>query len=176
LARVGDGDGLARLAGLAAERFDLLDNVHALDDGAKDDVLVVQPRGLDRADKELGAVSVGAGIGHGQNTRSDVLKLEVFVGKLFAVDGLAAGAVVVGEVATLAHEVRNDPVKATALEAEPLLTGAQGTEILSRLGDNIRTELHDDATDRLAVDGHVEKHLGQHLCSERTANGIRLRL
>jgi len=40
-----------------------------------------------------------------------VLQLEVFVSKLFPVDALAAGAVVIGEVATLAHEAGNDTVE-----------------------------------------------------------------
>jgi hypothetical protein len=39
-------------------RLDLLDDVQALDDGAEDDVLAVQPRGLLCADEELGAVAV----------------------------------------------------------------------------------------------------------------------
>jgi hypothetical protein len=42
-------------------RLDLLDDVQALDDGAEDDVLAVQPRGLLSADEELGAVAVVCG-------------------------------------------------------------------------------------------------------------------
>ena len=41
----------------------------------------------------LRAVGVGASVGHGQQPRLGVLKLEVLVVKLGAVDGLAAGAV-----------------------------------------------------------------------------------
>jgi len=44
-------------------------------------------------------------------TRSSVLQLEVLVRKLLSVDALAAGAVVVGEVATLAHEAWNDSME-----------------------------------------------------------------
>jgi hypothetical protein len=35
---------------------------------------------------------VGAGVGHGQQTGAVVLQLEVLIGKLLAVDGLAASA------------------------------------------------------------------------------------
>lgn len=35
---------------------------------------------------------VGAGVGHGQQTRAGVLDLEVLVGELLAVDGLATSA------------------------------------------------------------------------------------
>ena len=43
---------------------------------AEDDMLAVQPLGLDGADKELGSVGVGPSIGHGENTGSSVLQLD----------------------------------------------------------------------------------------------------
>lgn len=66
-----------------------------------------------------------------------MLQLEVFVLELGAVDALAAGAVMVGEIAALAHEVRDNPVEGRSLIAEPLLSGAQGTEVLCRLWDDV---------------------------------------
>lgn len=39
----------------------------------------------------LGNIRVGAGVGHGEDTGAGVLELEVLVGKLLAVDGLATG-------------------------------------------------------------------------------------
>lgn len=53
LARVGDSDVLRWLAGLAAVTFNLLDDVHALNDSSEDDVTVVQPGSLHSGDKEL---------------------------------------------------------------------------------------------------------------------------
>jgi len=44
-------------------------------------------------------------------TRSSVLQLEVLVLKLCSVDALAAGAVVIGKVTTLAHEAWNDAME-----------------------------------------------------------------
>ena len=102
-----------------------LDDVQALDDGAKDDVLSVQPRCLGGAQKELRSVSSGSGVGHGQGSGSGVLQLEVLVGKLGAVDGLASGSVVVGEVATLAHEPGNDPVENNIKKKQSLHTAAR---------------------------------------------------
>jgi len=161
LAAVDHGHGLGGLARLATERLNLLDDVHTLGHLAENDVLVVQPRGFHRANKELGAVSVGAGIGHRQNSWSGVLEGEVLVGKLLAVDGLAAGAVVVGEVTALAHEVGDHAVEAAALETEPLLARAQGAKVLRRLRNNVGTQLHDDAAGGLTVDGHIEEDLGK---------------
>ena len=45
-----------------ARALDLAHDVHAVGDAAEDDVFVVQERGGDGADEELGAVGVGAGV------------------------------------------------------------------------------------------------------------------
>lgn len=61
---------------------------------------------------------------HGQNARTGVLQLEVLVLELVAVDGLTTSAVVIGEIATLTHEVRNHTVEGAVLVAEALLACA----------------------------------------------------
>jgi len=53
-----NGDGLGGLAGLGADLLNGLDDVETLDDLAEDDVLAVEPRGLDSADEELRAVAI----------------------------------------------------------------------------------------------------------------------
>lgn len=98
LSAVGDHDLLGGLARLAAEALDRLDDLQTLDNLAEDDVTLVQPGGLHGADEELGAVRVGTGVGHAQDSGSRVLQREVLVLELVAVDRLAAGAVVVREV------------------------------------------------------------------------------
>jgi hypothetical protein len=74
-------------------------------------VLAVQPGSLGGGEEELGAVGVGASVGHGENTSTGVLQDEVLVLELVAIDGFATSAVVVGEVASLAHEVGDDTEK-----------------------------------------------------------------
>lgn len=59
------------------------------------------PLGLGSADEELGAVRVGAGVGHGQDAGPRVLQDEVLVGKLLPVNGFATSAVVARKVTTL---------------------------------------------------------------------------
>ena len=61
----------------------------------------IEPLRLGHCDEELAAVGVGPGVGHGQEAGAGVLQVKVLVAEGAAVDGLAAGAVVVGEVATL---------------------------------------------------------------------------
>ena len=114
---------------------------------------------------ELRAVGVRAGVGHRQEERLVVSKLEVLVGELLAIDGLAASAlchpsasdhciwkygvartyVATGEVTALKHELRDDTVELAALVAEALLAGAERTEVLGGLGNDVVEELKVDA-------------------------------
>lgn len=124
----------------------------------------IEPGRLDGADEKLGTVGVGASVGHGEDALAGVLELEVLVRELLAVDGLPAGAITVGEVTALQHEVGDDAVEAAALEveglarlADTLLAGAEGPEVLDSLGDGLSVQLHLDAAGILAVNVDVEK-------------------
>ena len=149
LSAVSNDDGLGGGSVSGPNLLDVLDDIHALGDLSEHDMSAVQPGGLHGADEELGAVGVLAGVGHGKGSWAGVLEVEVLVLELHAVDGLSAGAVVVGEVSSLAHELRDDAVEARALVvqrlaalAHALLSGAQGTEVLRGLWDLVRKELH----------------------------------
>ena len=115
---------------MGADGFDRLDDVHALGDGAEDGVLTVEPARGGRAQEELRAVRVRAGVRHGQDARAGVLEREVFIRKLGAVDGLAARAVVIGEVTALAHEARDHAVERRSGVAETVFTRAKRAEVL----------------------------------------------
>ena len=52
--------------------------------------------------------------------------------------------IVVGEITTLEHELRNNSVEARVGESESLLASAQSTEILSSFWYYIRTKLKRD--------------------------------
>ena len=104
-------------------------------------MLSIQPLGLSGTEEKLGAVGVGASVSHGKNSRSSVLQGEVLIFELVAIDGLSTSTVSSSEVSTLAHEVGDHTVEGGALEAEPLLTGAQSAEILRGLWYNIGPQL-----------------------------------
>merc|ERR1712083_510414 len=100
-----------------------------------------------------------------------MLQGEVLIRELGAVDRLATGAIAGSEVAALAHEVLDHTVKCATLEVQrlphlprALLASAQGTEVLSGLGGDIRSELHHDTACSPATDGHVEEDLGVGHC------------
>jgi hypothetical protein len=69
-----------------------------------------------------------------------VLDLEVLIGELLTVDGLATSAVATGEVTTLKHELGDDTVEGGALVAEARSVGAQVLEVLGGLGDDVVVE------------------------------------
>jgi hypothetical protein len=98
-------------------------------------------------------------------------QLEVLVAELLAVDGLSTGAlsrvsqlscgsevsaityVAPGKVTALQHELGDDAVELGVLVAEALLAGAEGAEVLGRLGDDIVEEVEVDAAVLLCRDG-----------------------
>uniref|UniRef100_A0A3B4UFB3 Uncharacterized protein n=1 Tax=Seriola dumerili TaxID=41447 RepID=A0A3B4UFB3_SERDU len=79
-------------------------------------VFAIQPVCFVSGDEELRAINFTTLL-----TWSCVFEDKVFIIKLPAVDGLATGAIVVGEVASLTHELRDDPVEAAAFVAKAFL-------------------------------------------------------
>mmetsp|Transcript_18125 Transcript_18125/g.45665 ORF Transcript_18125/g.45665 Transcript_18125/m.45665 type:complete len:225 (-) Transcript_18125:109-783(-) len=170
LAAVGDDNGLDGdvpcRRGVCLHR---LDDVHAIGDLAEDAVPAVEVRGGDCRDEELRPVGVGAGVGHAEDAGAGVLVLvlEVLVGELLPVDGLAAPAVTPGDVPALSHEALNDPVELGSLEVQghtglalALLACAKGAEVLRGLGNEVRIQLHGHATLVGPADGNVEEDNG----------------
>merc|ERR1740139_1695584 len=101
LSTVSDHNFLLRSPRLRSEGLHLLHDIHAVSDVPEHYVLTVQVAGLGCAQEELAAVGVGPSVGHGEDTGSGVLQVEVLVLELVAVDRLASGAVLVGKVPTL---------------------------------------------------------------------------
>mmetsp|Transcript_92423 Transcript_92423/g.198126 ORF Transcript_92423/g.198126 Transcript_92423/m.198126 type:complete len:311 (+) Transcript_92423:168-1100(+) len=142
--------------------LDFLDNIHAVHDLPKNDVLTVQPFGLGRAKEELGAVAVLTRIGHRQYSRAGVLEIKVLILELGAVDGFSSCAIVVGEVTSLAHEVWDHAVEDAAFVPVTLLAGAERSEVLAGLRDLVKTELHHDAACRLVANLNVKEDTRLH--------------
>jgi PIN domain nuclease of toxin-antitoxin system len=147
-------------AACSSEGLDLLDKIHTLDNFAEDDMGTIQPRGNDSGDEELRSVGVLAGVGHGEQTRLSVLQVEVLISELLSVDGLSTGAVSLGEVATLKHEVGDDTVEGRSLVSVSILTSAEFTEVAGGLGDDVIEEFEDDTSSRSVVDADIEEDVG----------------
>lgn len=89
----------------------------------------VQPGARNESDEELGAIGVGASVGHGKKSWNIMLKKEVFIGKSPSVDGFASSAIMIGKVSSLSHEVGNDPMEVGSFVPETLLMGAKCSEV-----------------------------------------------
>ena len=177
---------LRRSAAARAHSLNLLHNVHSLDDLSEHHVVTVEPLGLhlpmttkqmdNRRNEELRAVRVLSSVRHRQDTRSGVLQLEVLVGELLSIDGLAAGSVAVREVSSLNHEVGDDAVEDGSLVVErlsrlanSLLSCAQSTEVFhglrhrlsepAREGDDLAIQSHDDSSRLFSVNLDIEVDL-----------------
>ena len=66
-----------------------------------------------------------------------MLQLEVFIFKFGSIDRLSTSSIVVGEVTTLNHELRNDAVECASLVAKSFLSSAETTEVLGSARDNV---------------------------------------
>jgi len=138
--------------------FNLFNDVHPFYDLAEDNVSSVQPFRLGGADEKLGAVRVGAGIGHRKNARASVLQLEVLIPELGAVNGLAAGSVEICKVAALAHKLGDHAMEDGPLIAESLLSSAQRAKVFGGFWYDIASQFHRYATKLLPIGGQIKVH------------------
>jgi len=173
-ATVHDGDLRLGSAALRAQSLNRLNDLLAglVKNTTEDDVLAIEPVSDDGSDEELRAVGVGTCVSHGEEEGLIVVEVEVLVIELLTVDGNTTGTIVVGEVTTLEHEVRDDAVEAGALEpslrnslttrsdgVSKLVALAEGLEVFSGLRNNTVEETQVDGT-LLATVRDLQEHLG----------------
>jgi len=157
---LGDGDLGLRGARSGTVGLDLFHEVSTINNFAEDDVRVIEPRGDDGGDEELGAVGVLSGVGHGEDVGLGVLELEVLICEFLAVDGLSTSSVAPGEVTTLEHELGDDTVERGTLISEAVLASGKLTEVLGSLGDDVVVQLEGDATGVNTANGDIEVDVG----------------
>lgn len=90
-----------------------------------------------------------------------------------ALTGLATGAVALGEVTALDHELLDDTVEGRVLVAVTLLASSKGTEVLDGLGDGLAVETDDDTAQILVAMLDVEKDLVGDLGALACLSGLR---
>jgi hypothetical protein len=101
-----NGDGLLSLSIWGTEFLNLLDNIQSLNNFAEDDVLSIEPtrhnlsksvqfyNGGYSGDEKLGAVGVGTGISHGEETGLGVPQFEILICEFLAIDGFSSGTAI----------------------------------------------------------------------------------
>mmetsp|Transcript_5591 Transcript_5591/g.9649 ORF Transcript_5591/g.9649 Transcript_5591/m.9649 type:complete len:238 (+) Transcript_5591:439-1152(+) len=165
LAAVGDHDVLRRVPPSGAQCLHRLHHTVPVRHLPVHTVLPIEPGSLGSAQKELRAVGVGPRVRHGEHTRAGMGESKVLIGEGAPVDAVSTGTVVVGEVASLAHETGNNTVKTRALVALHLaVRSAHLAEVLGRLWANVGLQLHSDApklrTLAVTPERNVEEHDG----------------
>jgi len=94
-----------------------------------------------------------------------VFAAQILISKAATVDALAAGAIPLGEIATLNHEIFYDPMKRTMFKIEPLggvgaeafLARAQRSKVLARPRTLLIEQLEYDAAHGMAIEINVKK-------------------
>jgi hypothetical protein len=137
-------DNLDRMLGLAGGSpllFNYSQVQRPLQNPSKHDVFPIQEFIIGRVNEKLTAISVRPGIGH-RHSSNFMIKFEILVIKHAAIDRNPACAITPSKISTLDHKARNDPMEFATCVSQldsgisvPLITGTQGSEILSSLWD-----------------------------------------
>ena len=184
-----------RSSAVGSERLNLLHDVHSVNYLTEHNVMSIQMRSGDLpitrdthsygGNEELRTVGVGTRVRHGKQSSSVVTHNEALISELGSVDGLASVAIEVlpltcpthayRNISSLEHESGNHSVEDRVLVAKiltlsslSLLSGAEGTEVLGSLGNDIsaqlpmkmKTKCHlkDNATHVLSIGREVHVH------------------
>mmetsp|Transcript_92567 Transcript_92567/g.215086 ORF Transcript_92567/g.215086 Transcript_92567/m.215086 type:complete len:315 (+) Transcript_92567:573-1517(+) len=123
--------------------LDILHHVHALQDTAKDRVLVVEPRTRNGGDEELRSVRVGPSIGHGQCEWAIVLQGPVELILELATPNALSTCSITLWIASLDHETLNDAVEDSVVVIAVL---GMNREVLNSLGALLEEQLNDNIT------------------------------
>ena len=168
-AAVSNDSVLAGLSRAGADTLKSVDNIDTLENLTKDSVATIEPGGLLEGDEELGAVCVGARVGHGEEVGLGVLEIEVLVWEGPPVDRFTSSAAAFSEVSSLGHEARDDAVEMAALEMEGLacvanasLSSRERGEILHSLRHHVAEHAKDYAPSRVTVHLDVKVYLFSH--------------
>ncbi len=70
-----------------------------------------------------------------------MLQSEIFVFEFVAVNGFSSSTVVIGEIASLAHEIRNYSMEYATSVSETFFAGAEGAKILRRSRYHVAAQL-----------------------------------
>lgn len=92
--------------------------------------------------------------------------------ELFSVDGLATSAVVLSEVASLKHELRDDAVEARSLVTKAVYPSCKLAEVLRCFRDDIVIQLEFDTASGRAVDGNIKLDREHQQCSKSQAKWV----
>ena len=96
-----------------------------------------------------------------------MFQLEVFIREFSAIDRLASHSIVMGEIASLNHELRDNSMEVGVLVGHDLIAHSAGLipfakmeEVGRGLRNGVIVELEDQTAFLLSIDAHIEKYFG----------------
>ncbi len=131
--------------------FNFLDNIHSLNYFSKYNVPFIKPWTGNSCDEKLGSIWVGSGIGHRQKSWTGMIMLEIFVIEFLSVNGFASSSIMVREITSLKHELRDDSVEDGSFVSIPFFAGAKSSKVLCSFWDSISEKLEDNFSDIFIV-------------------------
>ena len=87
-------------------------------------------------DEELRAIGILTSVGHAKLSLLGMLQLEVLVGELLSIDGLAASTITFCEISTLNHELLDDTMKSRPFVPKAFFSSSQRSKVLRGLCTN----------------------------------------
>jgi hypothetical protein len=81
--------------------------------------------------------------------------------EFIAIDGLATGAIALGEITALKHELGDHTVEGGILVAVTILASRKFPEVSCGYGDDGIIQLKNDSTSRSTIDGNVKLYEGK---------------
>jgi len=119
---------------------------------------------LSEGDIELGSISVGARVGHGELVLLGMLNVEVLILKLCPEDRFSTFAVAQCEIATLGHELGDDSVELAApvtqryaFASHSHISFGKTDEVFDSLRHGVAIQAKDDCTSVLIIDVDVKE-------------------
>lgn len=139
LTALSDHTHLSRISAGRSDLFQRTESLKARVHLTKHNMIPIEVRAWHRGDEELGAVGVGAAVGHGEQPWGGVRDGKPLIFEFSTIYRLATRASARLEVTALRHEPRNHTMKDRALVmqrqalcASALFTSAESAEVLGR--------------------------------------------
>ena len=109
------------------------------------------------ANKELRSIGIRTSISHRKNSLSFMLKRKVLIIKFWAINRFSSGTIVVCEISSLTHELRDHTMEGGTLVSISCFTSTKLAKVFCCLWCYISTKLKSNTANIFTTNFHVKK-------------------